>query len=108
MIFGRLLRIRLIKKICRTVEVFSLKYNKISSFTGGQNFEEYSSSLDAFMSLTNSRIEELRGSMLTAILSFCSCTNSRFGGKLVIENQRTNLLQLEEKLLKLLTGLVKF
>ena len=41
---------------------------RISSFPPEvKSFEEYSSGLDAFMSLTNSRIDELRGSMLTVL-----------------------------------------
>ena len=55
---------------------------RISSFPPEvKTFEEYSSGLDAFMSLTNNRIEELRGSMLTVLPpSFISlCTSSRYG-----------------------------
>ena len=41
---------------------------RISSFPPEvKTFEEYSSGLDAFMSLTNNRIEELRGSLLTVL-----------------------------------------
>ena len=41
---------------------------RISSFPPEvKSYEEYSSGLDAFMSMTNSRIDELRGSMLTVL-----------------------------------------
>ena len=53
---------------------------RISSFPPEvKTFEEYSSGLDAFMSMTNNRIEELRGSMLTVLPpNFVSlCTSSR-------------------------------
>ena len=66
---------------------------RISSFPPEvKSFEEYSSGLEAFMSLTNSRIDELRGSMLTVLPpSFVSlCTSSRYGGKLeILDNSRT-------------------
>ena len=58
---------------------------RISSFPPEvKSFEEYSSGLDAFMSLTNSRIDELRGSMLLVLEpSFISVlTNCYYGGKL--------------------------
>ena len=58
---------------------------RISSFPPEvKTFEEYSSGLDAFMSLTNSRIDELRGSMLLVLEpSFISVlTNCYYGGKL--------------------------
>ena len=81
---------------------------RISSFPPEvKTFEEYSSGLDAFMSLTNSRIEELRGSMLTVIPpSFVGlCTNSRFGGKLeIIENQRTEFTSTEEKIIEVINN----
>ena len=79
---------------------------RISSFPPEvKSFEEYSSSLDAFMSLTNSRIEELRGSMLTVIPpTFVSlCTSSRFGGKLeVSDNSRTEFTATEEKIIEVI------
>ena len=75
---------------------------RISSFPPEvKSFEEYSSGLDAFMSMTNSRIEELRGSMLTVLSpSFVSlCTSSRYGGKLkFLLPTEQNLLLLRIKL----------
>ena len=60
---------------------------RISSFPPEvKSYEEYSSGLDAFMSMTNSRIDELRGSMLTVLPpNFVNlCTSSRYGGKLEV------------------------
>ncbi len=81
---------------------------RISSFPPEvKTFEEYSSGLDAFMSLTNNRIEELRGSMLTVLPpSFISlCTSSRYGGKLeVSENARTEFTSTEEKIIEVINN----
>ena len=79
---------------------------RISSFPPEvKSFEEYSSSLEAFMSLTNSRIDELRGSMLTVLPpSFVSlCTSSRYGGKLeILDNSRTEFTSTEEKIIEVI------
>ena len=78
---------------------------RISSFPPEvKTFEEYSSGLDAFMSLTNNRIEELRGSMLTVLAYFVSlCTSSRYGGKLEIsDNSRTEFTSTEEKIIEVI------
>ena len=79
---------------------------RISSFPPEvKSFEEYSSGLDAFMSMTNSRIEELRGSMLTVLSpSFVSlCTSSRYGGKLEIPaTNRTEFTSTEDKIIEVL------
>lgn len=59
---------------------------RISSFPPEvKSFEEYSSSSDSFMSLTTSRIEELRGtSLLVVAPNFISLlTNSYYGGTAV-------------------------
>ena len=81
---------------------------RISSFPPEvKTFEEYSSGLDAFMSLTNNRIEELRGSLLTVLPpSFVSlCTSSRYGGKLeVAENSRTEFTSTEEKIIEVVNN----
>jgi len=81
---------------------------RISSFPPEvKTFEEYSSGLDAFMSLTNNRIEELRGSLLTVLPpSFVSlCTSSRYGGKLeVTENSRTEFTSTEEKIIEVVNN----
>ena len=57
------------------------------------------------MSMTNSRIDELRGSMLTVLPpSFISlCTSSRYGGKLeVLDNSRTEFTSTEEKIIEVI------
>ncbi len=81
---------------------------RISSFPPEvKSFEEYSSGLDAFMSLTNSRIDELRGSMLTVLPpSFVSlCTSSRYGGKLeILDNSRTEFTSTEEKIIEVINS----
>jgi len=81
---------------------------RISSFPPEvKSFEEYSSGLDPFMSLTNSRIEELRGSMLTVIPpTFVSlCTSSRYGGKLEsIDASRTEFTATEEKIIEVINN----
>ena len=79
---------------------------RISSFPPEvKTFEEYSSGLDAFMSMTNNRIEELRGSMLTVLPpNFVSlCTSSRYGGKLEVhENSRTEFTSTEDKIIEVI------
>ena len=79
---------------------------RISSFPPEvKTFEEYSSGLDAFMSMTNNRIEELRGSMLTVLPpNFVSlCTSSRYGGKLeVSDNNRTEFTSTEDKIIEVI------
>ncbi len=85
---------------------------RISSFPPEvKSFEEYSSGLDAFMSMTNSRIDELRGSMLTVFPpNFVSlCTSSRYGGKLeVSDNNRTEFTSTEDKIIEVINeGIAK-
>ena len=85
---------------------------RIISFTPeGKSYEEYSSGLDAFMSMTNSRIDELRGSMLTVLPpNFVNlCTSSRYGGKLeVSETNRTEFTSTEEKIIEVVNeGIAK-
>ena len=79
---------------------------RISSFPPEvKTYEEYSSGLDAFMSMTNSRIDELRGSMLTVLPpNFVNlCTSSRYGGKLeVSETSRTEFTSTEEKIIEVI------
>ena len=81
---------------------------RISSFPPEvKTFEEYSSGLDAFMSMTNNRIEELRGSMLTVLPpNFVSlCTSSRYGGKLEVhENSRTEFTSTEDKIIEVINN----
>ena len=63
------------------------------------------------MSLTNNRIEELRGSLLTVLPpQFVSlCTSSRYGGKLeVSQNSRTEFTSTEEKIIEVVNdGIAK-
>ena len=85
---------------------------RISSFPPEvKSYEEYSSGLDAFMSMTNSRIDELRGSMLTVLPpNFVNlCTSSRYGGKLeVSETNRTEFTSTEEKIIEVVNeGIAK-
>ena len=92
-------------RMVRTVFLPLLRVQpRISSFPPEvKTFEEYSSGLDAFMSLTNNRIEELRGSLLTVLPpEFVSlCTSSRYGGKLeVTETSRTEFTSTEEKIIE--------
>ena len=94
-------------RMVRTVFLPLLRVQpRISSFPPEvKSFEEYSSGLDAFISLTNNRIEELRGSMLTVLPpNFISlCTSSRYGGKLEIaENSRTEFTSTEEKIIEVI------
>ena len=81
---------------------------RISSFPPEvKTFEEYSSGLDPFMSMTNSRIEELRGSMLTVLSpGFISlCTSSRYGGKLEVpDSNRTEFTSTEDKIIEVLNN----
>ena len=85
---------------------------RISSFPPEvKSYGEYSSGLDAFMSMTNSRIDELRGSMLTVLPpNFVNlCTSSRYGGKLeVSETNRTEFTSTEEKIIEVVNeGIAK-
>ena len=85
---------------------------RISSFPPEvKSYEEYSSGLDAFMSMTNSRIDELRGSMLTVLPpNFVNlCTSSRYWGKLeVSETNRTEFTSTEEKIIEVVNeGIAK-
>ena len=85
---------------------------RISSFPPEvKSYEEYSTGLDAFMSMTNSRIDELRGSMLTVLPpNFVNlCTSSRYGGKLeVSETNRTEFTSTEEKIIEVVNeGIAK-
>ena len=81
---------------------------RISSFPPEvKTFDEYSSSLDSFMSLSTYRIEELRGSLLTVLPpAFVNlCTSSRYGGKLeVSESSRTEFTSTEEKIIEVVNN----
>ena len=83
---------------------------RISSFPPEvKTFDEYCSSIDGFMSLNTSRIEELKGLLLTVLHpSFISVlTNSYYGGEIsVVPNQRTEFTSTEERVIEIIsTGL---
>ena len=83
---------------------------RISSFPPEvKTFDEYCSSIDGFMSLNTSRIEELKGLLLTVLHpSFISVlTNSYYGGEIsVAPNQRTEFTSTEERVIEIIsTGL---
>ena len=116
-LLGDYYALRLInERFARTVRSVFLPFlrvqPRISSFPPEvKSYEEYSSGLDAFMSMTNSRIDELRGSMLTVLPpNFVNlCTSSRYGGKLeVSETNRTEFTSTEEKIIEVVNeGIAK-
>ena len=79
---------------------------RISSFPPEvKSFDEYSAGIDSFMSLSISRIEELRGSMLTVLSpSFISVlTNSYYGGKIEENKSRSpEFTTTEERVIQLI------
>lgn len=81
---------------------------RISSFPPEvKTFDEYSANIDNFMSLNMSRIEELRGNVLTVIdPSFISIlTNSYYGGKVTpLKNRRNEFTATEERVIELVTN----
>ena len=82
---------------------------RISSFPPEvKSFEEYSSSSDSFMSLTTSRIEELRGtSLLVVAPNFISLlTNSYYGGTAVRPLRRIpgEFTATEQRVIEIITG----
>ena len=80
---------------------------RISSFPPEvKTFDEYCSSIDGFMSLNTSRIEELKGLLLTVLHpSFISVlTNSYYGGEIsVTPNQRTEFTATEERIIEIVS-----
>ena len=81
---------------------------RISSFPPEvKTFDEYCSSIDGFMSLNTSRIEELKGLLLTVLHpSFISVlTNSYYGGEIsVTPNQRTEFTATEERVIEIISS----
>ncbi len=72
-----------------------------------KTYDEYSAGLDSFMSLTTSRIEELKGSMLLVMdPSFISIlTNCYYGGKLAsIPTKRAEFTATEERIIEIVSG----
>ena len=79
---------------------------RISSFPPEvKTFDEYSSSLDSFMSLSTYRIEELRGSVLVVFSpSFISIlTNAYYGGNIeLLKNTRQEFTATEERIIEMI------
>ncbi len=72
-----------------------------------KTYDEYSAGLESFMSLTTSRIEELRGSMLLVLdPSFISIlTNCYYGGKLAsFPSKKAEFTATEERIIEIVTG----
>ena len=80
---------------------------RISSFPPEvKTFDEYSSGIDSFMSLTSNRLEELRGNMLLVLdPNFVSIlTNSYYGGQIeAIKEKRTEFTSTEERLIEIVS-----
>ena len=78
---------------------------RISSFPPEvKTFDEYSSSLDSFMSLSTYRIEELRGSLLVVFSpAFISIlTNAYYGGNIeVLKSSRQEFTATEERIIEM-------
>ena len=80
---------------------------RISSFPPEvKTFDEYSSSLDSFMSLSTYRIEELRGSLLVVFSpAFISIlTNAYYGGNIeVLKTTRQEFTATEERIIEIVS-----
>ncbi len=78
---------------------------RISSFPPEvKSFDEYSSSLDSFMSLSTYRLEELRGSLLLVLSpTFISIlTNAYYGGNIeVLKTNRQEFTATEERIIEM-------
>ena len=81
---------------------------RISSFPPEvKTFDEYCSSIDGFMSLNTSKIEELRGLLLTVLHpSFVSVlTNSYYGGEIILsQSKRTEFTATEERVIEIISN----
>ena len=79
---------------------------RISSFPPEvKTFDEYTAGIENFMSLNISRIEELRGNLLTVLTpSFISVlTNSYYGGKIAaLESKKMEFTATEERIIELI------
>ena len=79
---------------------------RISSFPPEvKTFDEYTAGIENFMSLNISRIEELRGNLLTVLTpNFISVlTNSYYGGKIAaLENKKMEFTATEERIIELI------
>jgi len=80
---------------------------RISSFPPEvKTFDEYTSGIESFMSLTASRIEELRGNMMTVMdPTFISIlTNSFYGGQLGPDkSKKTEFTSTEDRLIEIIS-----
>ena len=80
---------------------------RISSFPPEvKTFDEYSSGIESFMSLTSNRLEELRGNMLLVMdPNFISIlTNSYYGGQIeAIKEKRSEFTSTEERLIEIVS-----
>lgn len=100
-------------RIARTVFTPMLRVQpRISSFPPEiRTFDDYRDSQDAFLSLTNSRIEELRGNKLVLIPpSFISIlTDSYYGGSISNkQGRRSEFTATEQRVIEIVTdGLIK-
>lgn len=95
-------------RIARSVFMPMLRFQpRISSFPPEiRNFDDYRDSQDPFLSLTNSRIEELRGNQLMVIPpSFISLlTDAYYGGNIrAIKNNRTEFTATEHRVIEIVT-----
>ena len=78
---------------------------RISSFPPEvKTFDEYTSGIESFMSLTTNRVEELRGNLLIVVdPNFVSLlTNSYYGGNITkVESSKTEFTSTEERVIEL-------
>lgn len=96
-------------RIARSVFLPMLRFQpRISSFPPEmKSFDDYSDSLENFVSLTISRIEELRGTKLIVIPpSFVSLlTESYYGGKIAYQNlNRSEFTATEHRVIEIVTN----
>ena len=81
---------------------------RISSFPPEvKTFDEYTSGIESFMSLTTNRVEELRGNLLIVIdPNFVSLlTNSYYGGTIdKASNSRTEFTATEERVIEIISN----
>ena len=70
-----------------------------------KSFDEYTAGIENFMSLNISRIEELRGNLLSVFTpSFMSVlTNSYYGGKIAITFKKSEFTATEERIIELVS-----
>ena len=96
-------------RIARSVFLPMLRIQpRISSFPPEvKTFDEYTSGIENFMSLTTNRVEELRGNLLIVIdPNFVSLlTNSYYGGTIdKVTNNRTEFTATEERVIEIISN----